>query len=351
MARPHTPDEPRSPTAVNRRQPSEVDADRRYTSTVRDNQVRIRTLTEGQFGLATWEQLRQRGVSEGAIRRWRDAERLFEIHPTVYSIVPPALMTVAAWHAAAVLAGGPGACLCAESAGWWAGVIKDRPPEIHVRTASDLKSPEGVVFHRISLREGEWGTMRGLPITAPVRIPLDVAPRMSRWELKGVLAELEFHHDLHPDQVARTLGRGRSGSKKLRQALAEHTPELALTRSELEKILARFCADRGFALPSFNARTGSATVDAVFWELGIVIEVDGVKGHSGERRILRDHRRDLHRRADGLLPIRYHYTQFVNPRDQQLVEAEFVRLGVPREPSWRAAGGREPRSSTAGNRR
>ena len=330
----HAPAQPRSIGSGFRNLSSTVDDDRNLSSAVESNRVRIRALAERQFGCVAWRQLRRREVAKAVISRALAAERLHLIYDGVYSVVPPALMTVEAWHAAAILAGGQDACLCAESAGWWAGVIEDRPPQIHVRVTSDLLEPEGVVFHRISLREGERGTLRGMPITAPARIPLDVAARMSLWELKGVLAELEFHHDIHPDQVAATLRRGYPGAKKLRQAIAEHTPELALTRSKLEAMVVRFAADRGFVLPSFNARTGSATVDAIYHDLGIVFEFDGVKGHSGERRILRDHRRDLHRRADGLLPVRYHYTQLVNPADQKLVEAEWVRLGIPREPCW-----------------
>jgi hypothetical protein len=46
--------------------------------------------------------------------------------------------------------------------------------------------------------------------------------------------------------------------------------------------------------------------------------------------VLRDHRRDLHRRADGLLPIRYHFTQLLDPADRVLIEAELERFGVPR---------------------
>ena len=345
------PSEPSSPAAGLRRQTSAVPSERRSGSAVQANLARLFALTDRQFGLAKWRQMRERGVSEGAIRRWTVARRLHLIHPGVYSVVPPSLMTAEAWHGAAILAGGDGACLCCGSAAWWAGLVKEAPPKIHVAVAWDLEEREGIAWHRIALREGERVLHRRLPMTAPVRIPLDVAGQSTLWELKGILAELEFHHGVGPAEVATTLRRGYAGSAKLRRALAEHTPALALTRSELEKLFARFLSDRGFALPAFNAAVGRSTVDAVYRAQGVVIELDGVRGHSGERRVLRDHRRDLHRRADGLLPIRYHFTQLVDPADQQLVEAELERLGIPREPRWATAGRRERRSAAAAKRR
>ena len=273
-------------------------------------------------------QLRRRGVAKASIARALRAGRLHEVHPGVYSIVPPSLMPFTSWHAAAILAGGAGSCLCAQSAGWWARVLPRRPPVIHVAVRNDHRPLDGIQWHRLKLADGERGHLRGMPITAPHRIPLDLAAGMSLWELKGVLAELEFRHGIGPERL--TLRRGYPGAGKLRRAIAEHTPELAQTREGLERAFLRFLTRCGFALPRFNYPVGKSTVDAIYEQQRIVIELDGVAGHSGERRILRDHRRDLHRRADGLIPLRYHYAQLVNVADQQLIEVELDRLGIPR---------------------
>ena len=267
-------------------------------------------------------------MSSSAIGRALASGRLHEIHPGVYSITPPSLMQLEAWHAAAVLAGGDGACLCAESAAWWARLVSQRPREIHIAVRNDHKQIAGIRWHRLTLAAHERTKLRRMPITALERIPLDVAARLSPWDLRGVLAELEFHHGIGPEAL--TVRRGYAGAAKLRRAIAEHTPQLAHTRSKLEAAFVTFLVDHGFALPSFNHPVGRSTVDAVYAGQGVVIELDGVAGHSGERRVLRDHRRDLHRRADGLLPIRYHYAQLVDRRDAQLVAAELGRLGIPR---------------------
>lgn len=286
------------------------------------------SVAERQWGIVTWAQLRRRGIGEASISRALRSGRLHEIHPGVYSITPPSLIQSEAWHAAAVLAGGGGACLCAESAAWWARLRAQRPADIHVATGHRHAALDGIRWHRLRLAPAERIKLRRMPITALERIPLDVAAHLSLWDLKGVLAELEFRYGIGPEAV--TLRRGYRGAAKLRSAVAEHTPELALTRSKLEEAFVAFLVGHGFALPSFNHPVGLSTVDAVYAEQGVVIELDGVAGHSGERRVLRDHRRDLHRRADGLLPIRYHHAQLVDPRDALLVAAELERLGIPR---------------------
>ncbi len=301
---------------------------RGQSGAVADNRRKLGAVAGRQWGVASLGQLQRRGIADAVVRRWIASQRLYPLWRGVLSTVPPSLLSIEGRHAAAILAGGRDACLCADSAGWWVSLIKQRPPEIHVAVRSDLTPVEGIRWHRLSLTDGERVKHSGMPITALERIPLDLAKDMSLWDLKGVLAELEFHHDIRPDRL--TLRRGYPGAAKLRRAIGEHTPELAHTRSELERAFINFLDTRGFALPVFNAGVSRTTVDAIYEAEGVVIELDGARGHAGDRRILRDHRRDLHRRADGLLPIRYHYTQLVTRADQDLIEAELDRLGIPR---------------------
>ncbi len=269
-------------------------------------------------------------MAKGAIDRAIDSGRLQPVFPRVYATVPPSMLSVAGWHAAAVLCGGPGACLCAESAAWWTDLVKEPPGLIHVNVRSDHGSVHGIEWHRFDLGAGEPPKHNRMPITALARIPLDLAASLSDWELRGVLAELEFHHGIGPEEVRKSLRRGKPGAAKLRKALDAHTPQLAATRSELERVFARFVDECAFLQPEYNYPVGKSTVDAIYVDQRIAIELDGVKGHSGERRVLRDHRRDLHRRADGFLPLRYHFAQLIDPNDRRLIEDELERLGVPR---------------------
>lgn len=271
-------------------------------------------------------------AGDGGRRPWPSdtSKRLHQVHPGVYSVVPLTLMTVEAWHAAAILAGGEAACLCSESLAWWLGLRPEVPSLIHVAVKGPRPERDGVRWHRLALREDERAKYKQMPIPAIARLPLDLAASLSPWELKGLLADLEFHHDVGPDQVGRHLRRGFPGAARLRRAIAEHTPQLAETRGELERAFAQFLMGCGFELPEFNHPVGRSTVDCRFRRQGVVVELDGTRSHKGERRVLRDHRRDLHRRADGLIPLRYHYAQVMNPADRKLIEAELDRLGIPR---------------------
>lgn len=240
-------------------------------------------------------------------------------------MMPPELMTPEARLAAAILLGGSGSRLSALSAAHWTRLTRNPPPEIHVATRHRRAEVDGMRWHRDPLLLSDQTHCRRMPITVPALIPAEVAKYLSLWDLKGVLAELEYRYDI--DAASVLVRPNRPGAQKLRQAIAEHTPQLAETRSELERAFVVFLSDRRFALPAFNHPVGTSTVDAVYDDLKIAIELDGVKGHTGDRRVLRDHRRDLHRRHEGFTPLRYHFAQLTS--DADLIAAELLRLGVP----------------------
>lgn len=262
-------------------------------------------------------------MSSSAIGRAVASGRLHVVHDGVYSLMPTELLQPQGWLAAAILAGGPGARLYGHSAAHWA-KLADRPPKIHVAVRHRRAEIPGIVWHRDAHLDVHF-KYRRLPITAPHLIPSEVARDLGLWELKAVLAELEYHHDIGPSSV--TVVRGRAGAARLRRAIRDHTPELAATRSHLERAFVVFLTERGFALPVFNHPVGLSTVDAVYEELRIAIELDGVQGHSGDRRLLRDHRRDLRRRHEGFTALRYAFAQLRGP-DADLIAAELSRLGV-----------------------
>jgi very-short-patch-repair endonuclease len=299
---------------------------RRKSDAVAVNRRKVDAVAARQWGVVSAAQIARRGIDDAVVRRAVRAERLHPLHRGVYSTIPPSLLSVEGWHAAAILAGGTGACLCAESAAWWAKLRKDRPAEIHVAVTGAREPLAGIRWHRLKLRDDERVKLREMPITALERIPLDLAAGLSLRELKSVLAELEYHHGIEPASLISQ--KGYRGAAKLKKAIADHTPQLAETRSELEQAFIHFLKARGLELPEFNRGVSGTTVDGLYEALGIVIELDGLQGHTGERRVLRDHRRDLHRRADGLLPLRYAYAQLLDPRDSDLIEAELRRHGV-----------------------
>lgn len=282
----------------------------------------IDSVAERQFGLVTRQQLLRRGIDDSAI----DRARLHLIHRGVYSVAPPSLLQLDARLAAAILRGGEGARLHGLSAAHWAGLRKQQPPKIHIAVTGPKAKVPGIVWHRTSFIAPSRHNR--LPMTPLRLLPLECAADLSEWDLKGLLAELEYHHDIGPEEVATK--RGVKGSAKLRKAIADHTPQLAETRSELEEACVRYLTDRNLRLPDFNHPVGLSTVDGVYADLRLILELDGVKGHRGERRILRDHRRDLHRRREGFTVLRYAYAQFFI--DGDLIEDELRAHGVGSPP-------------------
>ena len=186
-----------------------------------------KTVGAKQFDLVTAKQLRRRGVTYSAIRSAIQAERLFEVHRGIYSLVPVKNMTVPARHYAAVLAGGTGAALCDESATWWLGLTRSMPPLIHVAVRRRRTAIPGIRWHVVRLREAETTIHNRMRVTTPARTALDYAATHSLWDTKGVLAELEYHYGIQAPTL--TCCRGHPGSKRLARAIDEHTPQLART--------------------------------------------------------------------------------------------------------------------------
>jgi very-short-patch-repair endonuclease len=273
-------------------------------------------------------QLAARGVDDAAIRRAVASGRLFAVHRHVYSTIDPELLSTEGRLAAAVLLSGRGGALCATTAAWWLKLLPSPPAQIHVAVRQTRRPLDGIVFHELRLRRHERGRFKRMPVTSPQRTALDIAGTESLWTVKRVLAEMEFRFGIEAAGLLPLLRKGHPGSRTLREAIRQHTPQLAQTRSELEAAFAGFLADRRFKQPQFNHPVGKSTVDAVYPAEQVAIELDGVRGHKGERRILHDHQRDLHRRADGYLPLRYHFAQLrLNP---DLVDADLERAGIPR---------------------
>jgi len=253
-------------------------------------------------------------------------ERLFVVHRRIYSAIPPDLLSIEGKIAAALLLGGPRAALCHQSAAWWLKLQTEQPELIHVATPCARRPADGIRWHRLTLPAGDVIKHRKFRTTAPARTLLDLAVHTPLSDLQQALAEAEYHFDLQADEIATR--QGHPGSAKLQRAIARHIPALAKTRSALERAFVRLLEKHGLKIPEINHPQGRATVDAIYHDERVAIELDGVKGHRGERRILRDHRRDLHRRADGYQPLRYHYTQIT--REPDLVIADLIRAGIPR---------------------
>lgn len=251
-------------------------------------------------------QLRHLGVSDAVVDVWVAAGELQRIHRGVYAVAHTAL-AIEGWLTAAVLYAGPGAMLSHDTAAWWMGLTARRAQAIHVSTPRQVGCPSGLVVH--GRRALERGWHRELPVAPLSDVLLGYAASSRPDDLRYVLAQAEYHGWLDIEDLETVLGRGRPGSAALRDALAAHQPQLAHTRSELERRLLALCERHRLPIPEFNASVAGWLVDAVWREQRVVVEVDGRAGHADWARIQSDHERDLALRAAGWVVLRYTWRQ------------------------------------------
>ena len=161
-----------------------------------------------------------------------------------------------------------------------------------------------MALHESSFRPADTTHHRGLPTTTVARTLLDLATTYSHHALLRALAEAEFHHDLRPEDVARTLRRGHPGSGALRAALKTHAPSHGQVRSNLERRFRRLLIRHRIDLPLRNHPLGPWTVDCLWPTRRVVVELDG-RQHERPRQADADDDRDLWLRANRYVARRY----------------------------------------------
>jgi very-short-patch-repair endonuclease len=216
--------------------------------------------------------------------------------------------------AAAVLYAGPDARLAEATALWWRGLLKYPSRQIQVSTPRRVRDIENIVVRRERTPERVWH--RGLPMSTPSQAIAEYAATATQDMLRFVLANADYHGVLDAKALQDLAGRGVPGSPALRDALKDHLPALAHTRSRGERLLLSFCRRHGFPVPMPNVYIGGWLVDAVWREHRIVIEIDGDLGHRTPAQLHRDHQRDLELRALGYIVLRYTERQLIETPEE-----------------------------------
>ena len=160
------------------------------------------------------------------------------------------------------------------------------------------------IFGSARLRAGDTAHNSRFPTTSVPRTLLDLAIRYNRPALVRALAEAEFHHDLRPADVERTLRRGHPGSANLRAALSDHAPGHGEMKSRLERRFRELLIGHGIELPERNQPVGPWTVDCLWRERRVVVELDGHQ-HERPHQADSDDDRDLWLRRHGYIARRY----------------------------------------------
>ena len=221
-----------------------------------------------QGGVVARAQLLAAGVSEAAIGRALRSGALHSLYPGVYSALAPGLLSEEGHLVAALQAAGEGAILSHGTAAWRWRIIPALPSVISWRCHDREGAARRQLHVSGRLRPDDTTTNGRFPTTTVARTLLDLAARYDQRALLRALAEAEFHHDLRPVDIERTLRRGHPGSAKLRAALGAHVPGHGQANSQLERRFRALLVRHGIALPERNAPVGSWTVDCLWPKSG-----------------------------------------------------------------------------------
>ena len=262
-----------------------------------------------QWGVIGGDQLRACGMARTTVCRWRAEGRLHPIHRGVYAF-GHASVPIEGHLVAALLYARRDAVLSHATAAWWWRLIEEEPTAIDVSSTSRVRSCPGVLVHHP--RHLDATRHRGFPITSVAQTLLGYAGQVDLLEVRRALAQADYLRLLDPPAVEAVTGQGRPGSKRLRHALKRHQPKLAHARSWLETVLVPLCESAGLPLPALNRRVAGWTVDALWREQRVVVELDGYDNHSTRAQIERDRRKELALRAAGFVVIRYTWDQVVH---------------------------------------
>lgn len=256
-----------------------------------------------QWRVVPYWQIKRLGVGYSTVWRWVDGGLLYEKHPGVFAVGHPSLPTEGVLLAA-LYYGGAGAAMSHLIGTWWWRLTIRKPLVIEISVPhSCTRSAAGVVFHR--RRHFDRTFYRRLPVTTLPQTLRDYAVTESLDDVRYVLAEAEYHHDVDLDAVKAACHRGAPGSAKLREALKHHDVRLALTDSKLERDLYALAEAADVPLPMIGAKPCGFRVDAYWPNERVVVEVDGYRGHHTPAQLGRDHGRDLRLRRARIIPLRY----------------------------------------------
>ncbi|MGH2835621.1 MAG: hypothetical protein ACRDKD_05355, partial [Solirubrobacteraceae bacterium] len=219
------------------------------------------------------------------------------------------------------------AMLCHASGAHHRELIMYPPDVIHVSTPrTKIRSIRGVIQVHAG-RALARASHKDIPTTSIAQTLLDLAANPRDFKLvRRALAVLDYRDELDLAALGAICGKGRPGSRALREALAIHQPELARTNGELEVALLCLCERFGLPVPQFNRWFYGFPVDAYWPEQDLVAEVDGIGNHSKPGQLRVDRRKELTLRKHGHRVVRYDWD--LVKRACEEVYADLVRHGV-----------------------
>jgi very-short-patch-repair endonuclease len=248
---------------------------------------------ERQSGVVSTAQLHAAGLGRGAIQ-WRvQRGRLHPYHRGVYAVGHRRLTFRGRLWAAILACGGPEVAVISHRS---AAAVWDLLPapagKIDVMTLGRSESTKALRVHRsrtiLPLNDVVLQHPDGLPLTTPTRTLHDLARTLTPHKLERLTQRAE-HLRLIP----------------------RATPELQITRSELEERMLALIADHGLPQPRTNTMVNGHEVDFHWPHARLIVETDGAATHLTAAAFEADRRRDVALLLAGYRVVRFTYRQVV----------------------------------------
>jgi hypothetical protein len=257
----------------------------------------VARIAQGQHGVVTHRQLREVGLTAGAIERRIGKGSLPQEFRGVYRVGHRA-PSLEARYIAAVFACGEGALLSGRAAAHLYGLIKGTvpPPEV---TAPTERRVKGVTTHRSRTLDRRDATIvKGIPATTIPRTLVDLAATLTADDLARACHEAEVRYHLKPRQVEAVLARRPSarGATALRAILHG---EARVSLSKLERGFLALLKREGLPLPITNKPAGGRYVDCRWPEHQLTVELDSYRFHSSRFSWEQDREREREARRRG----------------------------------------------------
>ena len=246
----------------------------------------LHALADGTYGIFTLTEAVPLGLSKQKAAYRVSAGRLWRLYAGVYSLVPPHLLRREGRWLAAVLACGPGAVLSHTHAAalWHIRHAPSGPIHVTVPTTAGRKQRPGITVHRTSTLLTSQTTLRNaIPVTQPARTLSDLKPLLPTddWERTRSRA-LDHHYDLG------ALGDGA-------------VPPFSV----LEHRLKALCRRHSLPSPRAQQQLGAYTVDFLWPEARLVVEVDDFATHGRRETFESDRERDAWLQLRGYKVFRF----------------------------------------------
>ena len=290
--------------------------------------VEIARLAGRQHGVVSRSQLVGLGLARGAIARRLEHGRLHPLHRGVYAVGHRVLSQRGIWMAATLVA--EHAVLSHRSAAALHRIHQSDRGLIDITVPQALRARPRLDIHQARLPPDEITTKYGIRVTTPARTLLDLAAVLDPTWLERAATEAEIRRLASPTSLEALVGRypRREGTKAMKELLAANRIGTAVTKRELELRFLAFLDTRRLPRPRINAVVDippkPLTVDCLWPDRGVIVELDGFETHGTRRAYEADRARDRALVTAGYRVIRITWRHLT--KDAETIERQLTTL-------------------------